>query len=56
MKKLRIAVLAVGLLVCSSLPAKKAEAQGARWYVYLYSLTHWLCVNGGVNCCPGFGC
>lgn len=57
MKKLKIAVIALGLLICSSLPTKKAQAGGGgQWYVSVYSLTHWLCVNGGTACCPGFGC
>ena len=56
MKKIRIAVIALGLIVCSSLPAKKAHANSGHWFIYNYSLTHWLCVNGGLSCCPGFDC
>jgi hypothetical protein len=56
MKKLRIAVIVLGLVVCTSLPTKRAHAEGGGWYVYNFTLTHWLCVVGGVSCCPGIGC
>jgi hypothetical protein len=56
MKKLRIAVIALGLLICSSLPAKKARAGSGQWLVNYYSFTHWLCLSGGTACCPGIGC
>ncbi len=56
MKKLRIAVIALGLLVCTSLPTKRAHAGTGSYLVFHYTITHWLCVSGGTACCPGIGC
>jgi hypothetical protein len=57
MKKLRIAILALGLIALSALPSKQAGAAGNGHYsLTIYSLSHWICNPGGGICCPGFDC
>ena len=57
MKKFRIAILALGLIVLSSLPSKKANAANNSHYsISIYSLSRWVCYPGGGLCCPGIDC
>jgi hypothetical protein len=56
MKKVKIAIFAIGLIVCSSMPAKQVKAQSGHWYVSVHTLKHWVCTQGGNVCCPGFDC
>jgi hypothetical protein len=56
MKKVKMAIIAIGLLICSNLPAKQAKAASGQWYVSFKTLSHWVCTPGGRVCCPGIDC